>query len=97
MRWSNDRWVSTLHRVAVPPPGAAPSDRISLVFFTNPNPDAVIRCIDSCVKAGETAKYPPVTTAEHYLGKLMKAGHSQLDATAEDAVTLAPARAQSTH
>jgi isopenicillin N synthase-like dioxygenase len=59
MRWSNDRWVSTLHRVAVPPPGAAPSDRISLVFFTNPNPDAVIRCIDNCVKAGETAKYPP--------------------------------------
>ena len=81
MRWSNDRWVSTLHRVAMPPPGAAPSDRISLVFFTNPNPDAVIRCIDSCVKAGEMAKYPPVTTAEHYLGKLMKAGHSQLDAT----------------
>ena len=98
MRWSNDRWVSTLHRVAVPPPGAAPSDRISLVFFTNPNPDAVIRCIDNCVKAGETAKYPPVTTAEHYLGKLMKAGHSQLDATAEDAVTLAqPREAQRTH
>ena len=40
MRWSNDRWVSTLHRVAVPPPGAKPQDRISLVFFTNPNPDA---------------------------------------------------------
>ena len=98
MRWSNDRWVSTLHRVALPPPGAAPSDRISLVFFTNPNPDAVIRCIDSCVKAGETAKYPPVTTAEHYLGKLMKAGHSQLDATAEDAVTLAqPRETQPTH
>ena len=98
MRWSNDRWVSTLHRVAVPPPDATPSDRISLVFFTNPNPDAVIRCIDNCVKAGETAKYPPVTTAEHYLGKLMKAGHSQLDATAEDAVTLAqPRETQPTH
>ena len=98
MRWSNDRWVSTLHRVAVPPPDAAPSDRISLVFFTNPNPDAVIRCIDGCVQAGETPKYPPVTTAEHYLGKLMKAGHSQLGATAQDAVTLAqPREAQRTH
>ncbi len=44
MRWSNDRWVSTLHRVAVPPPDAKPTDRISLVFFQYPNPDAVIRC-----------------------------------------------------
>jgi isopenicillin N synthase-like dioxygenase len=84
MRWSNDRWLSTLHRVAVPPPDAAPSDRISLVFFQNPNPDTVIRCFPSCIGAGE--KYPPITVAEHYLGKLMKAAHSQLDATAEDAL-----------
>jgi isopenicillin N synthase-like dioxygenase len=88
MRWSNDRWVSTLHRVAVPPPGAKPQDRISLVFFTNPNPDADIRCLDNCVKPGETPKYPPIQVSEHYLGKLMKAGHSQLDASAKDAVKL---------
>jgi isopenicillin N synthase-like dioxygenase len=79
--------VSTLHRVAVPPPDAAPQDRISLVFFTNPNPDAVVRCIDSCVRPGATPKYPPITASEHYLGKLMKAGHSKVDATAKDAVT----------
>jgi len=87
MRWSNDRWVSTLHRVAVPPPDAAPSDRISLVFFTNPNPDAVIRCLDQCVRSGETPKYPPITVSEHYLGKLMKAGHSNVEAKAADALT----------
>jgi isopenicillin N synthase-like dioxygenase len=87
MRWSNDRWVSTLHRVAVPPPDAAPSDRISLVFFTNPNPDATIRCLDQCVAPGETPKYPPITVSEHYLGKLMKAGHSNVDAKAADALT----------
>jgi len=85
-RWSNDRWVSTLHRVAVPPPGAVPTDRISLVFFQNPNPDTVIHCFESCVRPGETEKYPPITVAEHYLGKLMKAGHSRLDAKAEDAL-----------
>jgi isopenicillin N synthase-like dioxygenase len=92
MRWSNERWVSTLHRVAVPPPDAVPQDRISLVFFTNPNPDAEIRCIESCVDAAHPAKYPPVTVSEHYLGKLMKAGHSQLDATAKDAVKIAESR-----
>ena len=36
---------------------------------------------------GETAKYPPVTVSEHYLGKLMRAGHSKVDAKAEDALT----------
>ena len=85
-RWSNDRWVSTLHRVAVPPPEAAPSDRISLVFFQNPNPDTVIRCFPSCLREGESEKYPPVMVAEHYLGKLMRAGHSRLDAKADDAM-----------
>ena len=87
MRWSNDRWVSTLHRVAVPPPDALPQDRISLVFFTNPNPDATIKCIDQCVSPGDTPKYPPVTASEHYLGKLMRAGHGKVDAKAADALT----------
>jgi isopenicillin N synthase-like dioxygenase len=94
MRWSNDRWASTLHRVAVPPPDAVPTDRISLVFFQNPNPDTVIRCFESCVGAGE--KYPPITVAEHYLGKLMKAGHSRLDAKADDALA-APRQSQASH
>jgi isopenicillin N synthase-like dioxygenase len=96
MRWSNDRWVSTVHRVAVPPPEAVPSDRISLVFFQYPNPDAVIRCFPNCVGSGE--KYEPITVAEHYLGKLMKAGHSRLDAKAADALaSAAPHEAQPTH
>ncbi len=96
MRWSNDRWVSTLHRVAVPPPEAALTDRISLVSFQNPNPDTVVRCFDSCVGSGE--KYPPITAADHYLGKLMKAGHSRLDAKAEDALAETRTReAQTTH
>ena len=71
----------------LPPPDAAPSDRISLVFFTNPNPDAEVRCLEACLKPGETAKYPPITVSEHYLGKLMKAGHSNVDAKAADALT----------
>ena len=87
MRWSNDRWVSTLHRVGIPPPESEPQDRISLVFFTNPNPDAEIRCIEQCVAPGETPKYPPVQVSEHYLGKLMRAGHSKVDARAADALT----------
>src|SRR5215475_7476515 len=52
-----------------------------------PNPDTVIRCFDSCIGADGAEKYPPITVAEHYLGKLMKASHSRLDAKAADAMT----------
>ena len=33
-------WTSTLHRVAVPPPGALSARRQSIVFFHNPGDDA---------------------------------------------------------
>jgi len=39
-RWTNDRWVSTLHRV-VGADGEAPR-RQSLVFFHNPRSDAIV-------------------------------------------------------
>ena len=87
MRWSNDRWVSTLHRVAVPPPDAAPSGPHLAGVLHQPQSRREIRCLDDCLEPGETAKYPPVTVSEHYLGKLMRAGHSKVDAKAEDALT----------
>jgi len=38
--WTDGRWASTLHRVAVPPPAeAVGSRRQSLVFFHNPADD----------------------------------------------------------
>lgn len=84
-RWTNDRWVSTLHRVGNPPAGAANVDRVSLVFFHLPNYDAVLGGIESCRDSDGRDKYPPVTFAEHYLSKVMKAAHQRLDATVADA------------
>jgi isopenicillin N synthase-like dioxygenase len=45
--WTGGRWVSTLHRVAVPPAGAIGTRRQSLVFFHNPREDAYIDAIDA--------------------------------------------------
>jgi isopenicillin N synthase-like dioxygenase len=45
--WTGERWVSTLHRVAVPPAGAVGTRRQSLVFFHNPREDAYIDAIDA--------------------------------------------------
>jgi isopenicillin N synthase-like dioxygenase len=65
-RWTNDQWVSTLHRVVNPPMEAASmSRRQSLVFFHNPNYDAMIECIPSCRGPGNPAKYPVTTSGEH--------------------------------
>lgn len=65
-RWTNDRWVSTLHRVVNPPAGSGSnSRRQSLIFFHNPNYDAPIECIPSVLADGESPKYPPTTSGEH--------------------------------
>lgn len=62
-RWSNDRWVSTLHRVVQPPQAAAapPARRQSMAFFHNINPDAIVECIPTCKSATNPPKYPPIS------------------------------------
>ena len=66
-RWTNDRWISTLHRVVNPPPEAGGGHRrLSIVFFHHPNYDTLIECLPTCKDAGEDAKYPTVTVAEYY-------------------------------
>jgi isopenicillin N synthase-like dioxygenase len=60
-RWTDDRWVSTLHRVVNPPQEKAhDSRRLSLVFFHQPNYDAVIRQI----RPG-APKYEPITSGDY--------------------------------
>jgi isopenicillin N synthase-like dioxygenase len=71
-RWTNDRWVSTLHRVVFPPDESGPKQRQSIAFFHQPNWDAEIRCLPSCLAAGEKAKYPPVTSGVHLREKFLR-------------------------
>ena len=73
MRWTNDEWVSNVHRVANPPPEAMRLGRLSIPFFHNPNVDAEIRCITSFYDANADEKYPAVTFGDFYLSKHMKA------------------------
>jgi isopenicillin N synthase-like dioxygenase len=73
MRWTNDRWISTLHRVVNPPRDAAMgSRRQSIVFFYQPNYDAVIACLPGCSGPGHPPKYAPVTSGAHRLTKFLK-------------------------
>lgn len=74
MRWTNDRWTSTLHRVVNPPSAAgSASRRQSLAFFHNPNPDAVIECLPTCCGPDQPAKYPPILAGEFIQQKARQA------------------------
>ena len=64
MRWSNDRFRSTLHRVANPRAGGG-ARRLSIAYFVAPAYDAVIECLPTCRTENRPAKYPPVTVAEY--------------------------------
>lgn len=82
--WTNDRWVSTLHRVANPPREdlSGRTRRMSLVFFHQPNYDASVACLPTCQSAASPAKYPPTTSGEHLLAKIGKANVMGLESEA---------------
>jgi isopenicillin N synthase-like dioxygenase len=72
-RWTNDRWTSTLHRVANPAALAdARSQRQSIGYFMHPNFDADIECFPTCLDVGESPKYPSITAGEHIARKIDK-------------------------
>lgn len=72
-RWTNDRWVSTMHRVVNPEPGDAPtSRRQSMPFFHNANFHARIECLPTCLAPGEQPRYEPVLAGPHLMGKFRK-------------------------
>ena len=69
-RWTNDRWLSNMHRVVNPPDAlAATSPRQSIAFFLHPNHDAVIEAIPTCVPAGEHPRHAPVLAGTYMLEK----------------------------
>jgi isopenicillin N synthase-like dioxygenase len=72
MHWTNDRFVSTLHRVVNPPRDRAlGSRRLSIAFFFQPNYDALIECLPTCCSPTNPPKYPPITSGAHRLRKFL--------------------------
>jgi isopenicillin N synthase-like dioxygenase len=73
MQWTNDRWISTLHRVVNPPrEKAGESRRQSLVFFHQPNYDAMVACLPGCAAPGVAPKFAPISSGDHLRNKFVK-------------------------
>ena len=70
MRWTNDRWTSTPHRVAVPPADLRHvSRRLSIAYFVRPNFDAPIACIPTCARADNPPRYEATTLQDYAVAR----------------------------
>jgi isopenicillin N synthase-like dioxygenase len=60
-RWTNDRFLSTAHRVM----NASGTDRYAIPFFFGARDDAPVEALPSCVDADHPARYEPTTYGEY--------------------------------
>jgi isopenicillin N synthase-like dioxygenase len=60
-RWTNDRFLSTEHRVL---PSSA-RDRYAIPFFFDPRTDVVIDCLPTCQGPGDPPKYAPTPYGDY--------------------------------
>jgi isopenicillin N synthase-like dioxygenase len=60
VRWSNDQFLSTKHRVL----NVANVERYSIPVFIGPNREAMIECLPSCTGPDRPARYPPIAYEE---------------------------------
>lgn len=67
MRWTNDIYASTPHRVASPPG----RERFSIAFFLDPNPEAEIACLPTCATADRPARYAPIRGDDFLMSRLV--------------------------
>ncbi|OQE38428.1 hypothetical protein PENCOP_c008G08252 [Penicillium coprophilum] len=65
MRWTNNRYLSNLHRVI----NTSGKERFSVPFFFSGNPNYTIRCLPGCEDPHEGARYPPITVHDWMTGR----------------------------
>lgn len=79
-RWTNDKWLSTLHRVVNPTGNdtcwadGGSTRRQSMAFFHNPNRDAVIKTLNA---ERETPKYDAIIAGDFLMQKHLAATSGQ--------------------
>ncbi len=66
MRWSNDIYVSTPHRVV----NRYGRERYSIAFFLDPNPDTLVATLPGYLPQGVRPKYAPVRASDFLRSRL---------------------------
>ena len=66
MRWSNDIYVSTPHRVV----NRGGRERYSIAFFLDTNADALVTCLPGCSGLERPVRYAPILGADYLRSRL---------------------------
>ncbi|GAA1457812.1 isopenicillin N synthase family dioxygenase [Williamsia maris] len=81
-RLTNDRWLSTLHRVKPPIVDGTIRRRRSAAFFHDGNPEAVIATLPGHLDAADGMAYEPITVRDHIAAKLAGSRQGKSNAAA---------------
>lgn len=81
----SDVWISTLHRVIIPP-GEEMHRRNSIAFFVNVNGDCVVDPAD--IRPDEKPKHAPITAEVHLMTKYLKSMGIEPDFPKESGSTM---------
>jgi len=73
-RHTNNKLKSTTHRVVNPPREKWNNPRYSIPFFLHPRSDMRLDCLASCIPAGESAKWAPISAGEFLDERLAEIG-----------------------
>ncbi|WP_251020570.1 isopenicillin N synthase family oxygenase [Streptomyces sp. ISL-98] len=71
--WTNNKWVSTVHRVVNPPREVSHRERYSMPFFHQPNFDTLIECIPTCATPENPPRHQSVLSGEYIMEKFRRA------------------------
>lgn len=66
MRWTNDKYKSTVHRVV----NRTAKERYSIPLFFSINYDEIVETLPSCITEENPAKYPPIAAGQYVLDRL---------------------------
>jgi len=75
-RWTNDRFLSTMHRVL----NVSGVDRYAIPYFYDPRVDTMVECLPTCTDAANPPRHEPVRYGD-YLRAFMARGYTRLRAT----------------
>lgn len=91
-RWTNDVYISNVHRVI----NRSGEERYSIPFNYNGNPDFIIKCIQACRVSAEDEKYAPVSVEDYVRQKYKDVyGRGEIYSVAEK--ESAPPQLQTVH